>query len=125
MWWHPRVRRFYKRHTWTWFWDGVGESLCSYGESVWRVVGWMAVLLLVWGLGYWYFGGVRYAPDGPISTDIRDAFLYALASFVTMEAEFIKPASATVEAFSKIQAALGIFLVGLLGFVAGNKIRRS
>ena len=81
--------------------------------------------MVVYRPGLLDFEGVRHAPTGPISTDIRDAFLYALASFVTMEAEFIKPASATVEVFSKIQAALGIFLVGLLGFVAGNKIRRS
>jgi len=50
---------------------------------------------------------------------------YALATFTTMQFGELRPACDWVRWASVLQAMLGIALTGLLGFVLGNKIRRS
>lgn len=120
---------FYVRHTSKWMMDGVVEYLCGYGENVKLVAFWIVVLVFGSALLYWRLEGVLIRGDQPgetvVAKNFRSYLLYALASLVTMEVKFLEAANGTIEAFSKLQAAIGIFLVGLLGFVAGNKIRRS
>ncbi len=106
-----------------WLLDMVAELSCKYGESLRRVVACMVILVVGSALVYRALNGViAYAH---LSTNFWDYLLYALSSSVTMELDHIKPANATIEAISRFQAILGIILAGLLGFVAGNKTRRS
>ena len=126
--WHPRAWWFHIRHTLKWGADGCTEYLCGFGENPWLVLFWIGALLLGSALLYWLSGGVTVSsPDSTGATSIAftDAFLYALASLVTMEGKYQGPANPAIEAIPQLQAAIGIFLLGLLGFVAANKIRRS
>ncbi len=129
-WWHPRVWWFYIRHTGKWIADGSTEYLCGFGENPWWVLGWIALLVLLSASLYRVTGGVLAADpnsgDAVALTNPWDSVFFALASLVTMEGNYLGPASPTIAAWApQTQAAIGIFLVGLLGFVAGNKIRRS
>jgi hypothetical protein len=51
--------------------------------------------------------------------------LYMLDTFTTADFAQLEPANDTVRLISGFLAMIGIFLVGLLGFVVGNRIRRS
>ena len=52
-------------------------------------------------------------------------FLYVLDAFTTADFAELQPANSLGRLFSGFIALLGIFLTGLLGFVTGNRIRRS
>jgi hypothetical protein len=51
--------------------------------------------------------------------------LYMVDTFTTADFAELGPANDVVRLFSGFMAIVGIFLAGLLGFVAGNRIRRS
>jgi hypothetical protein len=48
-----------------------------------------------------------------------------LDTFTTADFAQLEPANDLVRLISGFLAMIGIFLVGLLGFVVGNRIRRS
>ena len=48
-----------------------------------------------------------------------------LGAFTTLQPTRLQAARPGVELLTTIQAIIGIALAGLLGFVAGNRIRRS
>ncbi len=120
------------------FSDTFVEWLCDYGESVSRVIGWMAVLLFVVGpLLFSGLGGFVWS-DGLV----HDYFtlssswqrfwlwyyhylLYTLDALTTASFSGLQPINDTVKLASGLFAITGIVLAGLLGFVAGNRIRRS
>jgi uncharacterized protein YjbI with pentapeptide repeats len=130
--WRPVIMR-----TWKAGWDLVVEHLCDYGESVGRVLFWMGLLLFVVGpLLFGLPGLLRWPPEN------RDAFyslrppwsyayaylqqfLYVLDAFTTASFAVLQPATALTRVLSGLTALTGVFLTGLLGFVAGNRIRRS
>lgn len=120
------------------FSDTLVEWLCNYGESVWRVIWWMAVLLFVVGpllfskLGgfYWNDGLVRDYFGLPSEGDrfwfsYRLYLLYTLDALTTASFSGLQPSNEAVKLASGFFAIAGIVLAGLLGFVAGNRIRRS
>jgi hypothetical protein len=51
--------------------------------------------------------------------------LYTLDAFTTANFAVLQPANEVARLLSGLFAIVGIFLTGLLGFVAGNRIRRS
>ena len=108
--------------------DQMVELVCDYGEGFWRVLGCLALLWLDFALFYGIMGHVL-ADRGPAYSTTRNLFdllSFSLASMVTIEAPglLVYP-SLLMRILMPLQAALGIFLLGLLGFVAGNRIRRS
>jgi len=133
---HPRVWWFFVRHTAKWLGDSFVEALCGYGESIWRVLGWMAVLLFGSPL---LFGLLRLLdwPDKNVETFYNlsvpwrhgyaylQQFLYVLDAFTTADFAELQPANGLARLLSGCIALLGVFLTGILGFVAGNRIRRS
>ncbi len=118
--------------------DQLVELLCDYGESVWRVLFWMAISLFVIGpalIGL--LGGLEWTGN-PLNTyfDLPvfwqrwfylyfQHILYMVDTFTTADFAELGPANDVVRLFSGFMAIVGIFLAGLLGFVAGNRIRRS
>ena len=137
-WWHSRTWRFIFKHTTKWLGDWILELLCSYGESVWRVLFWMGAMLFVLGPALIIMlGGLRWTgenqqifPTFPSSFQ-RSAYvyfqyvLYTLDTFTTAAFAQLEPANDFVRLASGFMALLGIFLAGLLGFVGGNRIRHS
>ncbi|GAG16728.1 unnamed protein product, partial [marine sediment metagenome] len=126
-----RARRDWKRALSSYvkvFVDQIVELVCDYGEGFWRVLGCLAVLWLGFALFYGITGHVL-ADRGPVYSTTRnviDLLSCSLATMVTLEASGLRPfASLLMRILMPLEAALGIFFLGLLGFVAGNRIRRS
>ncbi len=120
------------------FGDWLTEFLCDYGENVWRVLGWIGVLLFVAGPALvGALGGLRWTGDNlstyrSLSNEWQRGWysyfqhmLYILDAFTTASFAELKPANDYVRAVSGLIALAGIVLAGLLGFVAGNRIRTS
>jgi len=108
--------------------DQIVELVCDYGEGFWRVLVCLALLWLGLALIYGITGHVL-ADRGPVYSTTRNPFdllSFSLATMVTLEAPGLHVhASLLMRILMPLQAALGIFFLGLLGFVAGNRIRRS
>jgi uncharacterized protein YjbI with pentapeptide repeats len=137
-WWNPRTWWFYLRYSTKWISDWIVELLCSYGESIWRVLFWMGATLFVIGPTLIsLLGGLDWTGDNmqvyrSLSTPLQrwsytyfQYVLYMIDAFTTADFAQLKPANDLVRLVSGLMAMIGIFLTGLLGFVAGNRIRYS
>ena len=130
--WGPAVRK-----TWKVGWDLVVEYLCDYGESVGRVLFWMALLLFIAGPFTFGLPGLLAWPAENRGAFLNlpspwryayaylQQFLYVLDAFTTASFAELQPTTALTRVLSGLTALIGVFLTGLLGFVAGNRIRRS
>jgi uncharacterized protein YjbI with pentapeptide repeats len=133
---HPRVWWFFVRHTRKWLSDLFVGGLCGYGESIGLVLWWMAALLFVSPLLFGLLGLLDW-PDKNAETfyslsvpwrygySYLQQFLYVLDAFTTADFAELQPANSLGRLCSGLIALVGIFLTGLLGFVVGNRIRRS
>ena len=107
--------------------DEAFELLCKYGESVRRVVCWMLVEVFGFATYYRHIGVWLRESDGTANTatSFWHYLTFSLSAFTTTGFARFQAADARVRLVVVIQAVIGIFLTGLLGFVAGNRIRRS
>lgn len=116
--------------------DWAVELLCSYGESPWRVLLWMVFVLFLLGPVLFYLfgglerGGIRLQifssnPPQQLGNVYLQYILYTIDTFTNADFSGLEPANDLVRLISGFLALLGIFLAGLLGFVAGNRIRHS
>ena len=96
--------------------------LCKFGESLPRVFPWIALLIAVPALGYWISGGIQL--DGGGDADVWDCLLFSAGRLAASTPERLS-ATVAVEWIGVAQTFLGIALLGLLGFVLGNKLRSS
>ena len=113
--------------------DWLVEMVCDYGESVPRVLLSMVVVFIVCNLIYLADGSImRDGPEGSPPSARRSTYsavdiaLYSLTAMLAPgnPPEELHPANSRVQLGTMVQSFLGIFLTGLLGFVAGNRIRR-
>jgi uncharacterized protein YjbI with pentapeptide repeats len=122
----------------SWASDWLVELLCDYGESVWRVLFWLLALLFVIGpVIICLFGGLKWNGENletyfSLRTSWQRSLygyfqytLYMLDTITTANFSDLRPATDAVRLISGTMAMMGIFLTGLLGFVAGNRIRQS
>ena len=104
------------------------ELVCDYGESVPRVLATQLVVLLVYTGFYAAVGAVqRDEPEGRTVTQSPiDLASYALTAMLApgQAPDGLHPSDAVMQLVTLSQSYLGIFLIGLLGFVAWNRIRR-
>jgi hypothetical protein len=113
--------------------DQVIEWVCDYGEGFWNVVGSLTAVWVIFALIYGLIGGVWGPWQDAVSGRIRsitrnpiDLLWFSLGTMVTLHPPGLEARSTLFMRFLvPSQALLGIFLAGLLGFVAGNRIRRS
>jgi len=111
--------------------DQLVELVCDYGESVGRVLVSLVVAYVLFTLMYglaWSVIRVRAVPAATIREPTRnlvDLLRFSLGAMTTMDVAGLEPRNGLVELLAGLEALLGIFLAGLLGFVAGNRIRRS
>jgi len=122
--WHPRVAWFYTRHTLKWLGDWFVELLCGYGESLSRVLAWMLLVILGFAACYQVSHAVVTSSQDA-ATSLWDHLVFSLGAFTTLQPARLQAARPGIELLTTIQAIIGIALAGLLGFVAGNRIRRS
>ena len=126
--WSPLVWWFWLKYTVKWLGDWFVELLCGYGESIRRVLFWMAAKILGFAAYYWHIDGVWLVePSGEakIATSVWHYLIYSAGAFTTTQFARFQAADDRVRMVTAIQAIIGIVLAGLLGFVAGNRIRRS
>ncbi len=121
-----------------WLSDWLVELLCDYGESVYRVILWVLLLLFAIGPALIYLsGGLVW---DVLSRELYSALpnrglqvvygyfqgvLYMLDVLTTADYSELSPRNDLVRFVSGLMAMLGISLIGLLGFVVGNRIRNS
>ena len=131
-----RARAAHRKHDWKGelssyakvLTDQVVELVCDYGEGFWRVLVCLALLWVGFALIYGRLGHVLADCGDRYRTTRRviDLLSFSLGTMVTLEAPGLRPfASLAMRILMPLEAALGIFFLGLLGFVAGNRIRRS
>jgi uncharacterized protein YjbI with pentapeptide repeats len=119
-----RLGWFYIRHTVEWAADWFVELLCGYGESIWRVLVWMLLVILGFA-AYYQVSHAVVTSSQDVATSVWDHLIFSLGAFTTLQPARLQAARPGVELLTTIQAIIGISLAGLLGFVAGNRIRRS
>ena len=121
------------RHGLVYLGDTLVEWMCDYGESLIRVFAALAVVYFGFALIYGASGGVErisLSRSGEstiaITRDPLDMAAFSLMSMSTSgsAAGMLQAANRGVAMLAGAQALLGIFLTGLLGFVAGHRIRR-
>ena len=111
--------------------DQLVELVCYYGESVGRVLVSLVVVYVLFTLMYgltWSVIRVQATPTAVFKEPTRslvDLLRFSLGAMTTMDIAGLEPRNGLVELLAGVEALLGIFLAGLLGFVAGNRIRRS
>jgi hypothetical protein len=141
-----RSKAAYAAHNWRGFIsngskflsDILVEKLCDYGEGIWRVLFWIFAFIFVIGpvlfgvLGeFEWTEGSKAAYANFSYSGQRYVYgyyqflLYSIDTFSTANFAELTPNSASARLASGCLAMIGVFLVGLLGFVAGRRIRRS
>ena len=112
--------------------DQIVEWVCDYGESVLRVLGTLLVVYLFFIPVYGLTGSVSRivkTPDGQLVVPTHDFLDMALFSLTAMTSagnppEYLRHQHELAYLLSGAQMLLSLFLTGLMGFVAGNRIRR-
>ena len=112
----PRGHKF-RPFFWLWLW--VADALCGFGERLGRIALWVVVVALLPGVAYWLFGGV----DG--AHGIGDGLLFSASQLTASTPARLTPATQVVDWIRVLQTLAGIALLGLFGFVLGNKIRNA
>ena len=118
--------------------DKIVEISCDYGEGGWRVFVWILAFIFVIGPTiFWRVGSFEWSDQvksiyysyptraGQNLYTYCQIVLYTIDTFTTANFAEIKPINDFTRFISGCLAMTGIFLIGLLGFVAGNRIRRS
>lgn len=119
-----------------WTSDWIVELLCDYGESAWRVIAWMLAILFVIGPTLiTLLGGLNWTGHNQAvylnlnrswqrwSYAYLQYLLYMIDTLTTANFAELVPRTDAVRLLSGFMSMIGIFLTGLLGFVAGNRIR--
>jgi len=111
--------------------DQLVEWICDYGESVQRVLCSLLMVYVLFTLTYgltWSVIRVHATPTAIIKEPTRnlvDLARFSLGAMTTMDLTGLEPRNGLVELLAGLEALLGVALTGLLGFVAGNRVRRS
>nr|WP_238314086.1 pentapeptide repeat-containing protein [Methylobacterium crusticola] len=125
--WRGRDGRAVLRHGYRWAADHFVEWLCDYGESLSRLFRAFALLILVYAALYGATGGL--IPEGQGGAPTRNAVdLVSYSALNMMTANppeiGIRPVGRVTNLLVGVQGATGIVLMGLFGFVLGNRLRR-
>lgn len=102
--------------------DQLAEWVCGYGESISRVLGSFLALYLLFAALYALSGSVGRDAGGPAG--LFDLMAFSFLKMAAQETPGLAVRNEIGQILVGTQSLLTIFLVGLLGFVAGNRIRR-
>lgn len=116
------------RHGYRWTADRFVEWLCDYGESLSRIARAFALLIVVFAGLYGLTGGL-YVSEGPEAGPTYnplDLMSYSALNMMTANPPEIglKPTGRVTNLLVGLEGAAGIILMGLYGFVLGNRLRR-
>ena len=108
--------------------DELVEWVCDYGESIPRVIGSIVVLALMFAGIYAVTGAVKHVNGAGLAEPASAIELVAWSFAVMVTGSGLARESlqgdALAEVLGTIEAFVAFGLIGLLGFVLGNRIRR-
>jgi uncharacterized protein YjbI with pentapeptide repeats len=112
----------------SWLNDAFVEWLCDYGESLPRVARAFLTVLGFYALLYWVTGSLVAKGDAVLSPVgyAAELLAYSLGSMTTVGAGDVAlhPTNDLVGLIVATQSIIGPILLGLFGFVLGNRLRR-
>jgi len=112
--------KFFPKFILYWFID----LLCGFGESLGNIIASILVLIFGSALVYWLFGCLK-SPDGTVYPGFFDYLIFSVGNLTATDFGRFTATSVFAELMIAFQAITGISLVGLFGFILGNKIRNS
>ena len=120
------------RHAASWASDTFVEWLCNYGDSIPRVVRAYAITLLAFATYYLVTGSLLRPVQSGTETlwlpsrELIDVLSFSFLNQITSVTPDLglKLASKAVYVVGSMQYVVGVVLIGLFGFVLGNRIRR-
>lgn len=123
--WRARDRRGILRHSYHWTEDRFVEWLCDYGESMSRIIRAFLILILVFAALFGLSAGL-VAEGGAATRNPFDLVSYSALNMLTSNPPDVglKPIGRLANILVALQGAVGIILMGLFGFVLGNRLRR-
>ncbi|MBB3950896.1 pentapeptide repeat-containing protein [Aureimonas jatrophae] len=109
-----------------WAADRSVEWLCDYGESMSRIVRAFALLIVVFAALYGLSAGLVPTGAAQGTRHVVDLMSYSALNMMTANPPAIglDPVGRWTNILVGLQGAVGIILMGLFGFVLGNRIRR-
>lgn len=115
-----------------WAADIFVEWLCDYGESLGRTVRAFLLTILSFATFYGLTGTLTHvvqSASGPMRQVTRNPVDLLVFSFMNMLSTSapdigIKPLNEVIFLLASVQGALGIVLIGLFGYVLGNRMHR-
>ena len=125
--WEARSGPDLARHGYQWVADRFVEWLCDYGESLSRIARAFVILIFVFAGFYGLTGGlIPEGGDGRATYNPLDLMSYSALNMMTANPPEIgvKPVGRVTNLLVGIEGAAGIILMGLFGFVLGNRLRR-
>ncbi|WP_237478762.1 pentapeptide repeat-containing protein [Lichenibacterium dinghuense] len=130
--WRRRDWRKAARHGANWLSDGFVEWLCDYGESLWRVMRAFGTLIVLFAVFYGLTESLDRVTQGPagelrhVTENPFDLLVYSFLNMLSTSAPDIglKPTSPIIYLVTSMQGAVGIVLIGLFGYVLGNRMHR-
>ena len=126
--WNGRDGAGLLRHGYRWTADRFVEWLCDYGESLSRIARAFALLIVVFAGLYGLTGGliILEGPEAGPTYNPLDLMSYSALNMMTANPPEIglKPTGRVTNLLVGLEGAVGIILMGLYGFVLGNRLRR-
>lgn len=102
----------------------LAGAICGFGESLSRIFLTYVITGAAFAVLYWQIGAV-VNEDGSVAKGISDNFVYSLGNMSASAPERLHVGTVHTELLSALQSLIGVGLIGLLGFVLGNRIRNS
>ncbi|SEH40480.1 Uncharacterized protein YjbI, contains pentapeptide repeats [Methylobacterium sp. 275MFSha3.1] len=126
--WSDRDWSGFLRHGYRWTADRFVEWLCDYGESLSRIARAFALLIVLFGGLFGLTGGlfIVEGPEAGPTYNPLDLLSYSALNMMTANPPEIglKPTGRVTNLLVGIEGGVGIILMGLYGFVLGNRLRR-
>ncbi len=100
----------------------MADALCEFGNNLLLAIAWLPVLVVGTGLIFWC-SGIVHTATGPAS--FWKSMLFSVTQMVNVSPGGLSAEGSAAHVIAAAEVFLGVALLGLIGFVLGNKIRNS
>jgi uncharacterized protein YjbI with pentapeptide repeats len=116
---------------WSWFKNFIFETLCGYGEKLFRVVLWTLIIILAFGIFYHISSGIMPNPTSTTRLYWTDYYYFSILTFTTVSFGDLLPNPATglmdipwFRITAMTEALFGTFLLALFLVLSFKRIMR-
>ena len=103
----------------------AADRLCRFGDSLVRVALWVAAVAIIPGLIYWPTHAVKTTGKEVHDAGVFLSLMFSVGRLADITPNGLTASSRVVDGIAIAQTIVALTLVGLLGFVLGNKLRSS